>query len=250
MKITFFYPLIITSLFAADITIKPSSSYVADRQEVALIQSAFLKQRIQIDDDDALNIIQENRFLADEYIKKNQVPQEVLLNMKLEFEKHLASEVVREMESKIEIEDEVVKSYYIANKEEFYKAPEIELNIYRFQTFDEAYLFYKRFVSQKDGIDEYVNEHNVSNNTEKTEVNRLNKLFQEMILNTKEQPPFLLPPQFFYKHYSVLYIKHIGEADVLEYEFVKEKIAKKLHEKALDRMKKEMLKPYHERKDS
>ncbi|MBN2895261.1 MAG: hypothetical protein JXK05_05145 [Campylobacterales bacterium] len=242
--------LFLPSLFAVEITIKPSSTYTANQQEVGLLQSMFMKQRIQIDADDALDLIQQNRFLSDHYLATNKIPEEVMLNLRLEFEKHLASEVVREMEAKITIDDEVTKSYYVANNEEFKKPKSIKLSIFRFETFNEALAFYTQFVDLNAEVDSFAKEHNISSSTEAIEINKLNKLFQEMIAQSKTNPPFLLPPQFFYKHYSVLYVRSVSEQGVYEYEDVKDKIEKIIHEQALDRMKKELLKPYRQKEES
>lgn len=248
-KITLFL-LLLPALFAVEITIKPSSTHTANQQEVGLLQSMFIKQRIQIDTEDAFELIQQNRFLSDHYLKTNKVPEEVMLNLRLEFEKHLASEIVREMESKITIDDEISKSYYVANKQEFKKPKSIQLSIYRFETFNEALGFYTQFVNMNSEIDSFVKENNISSSTETIDLSKLNKLFQEMIAQSKTNPPFLLPPQFFYKHYSVLYVRSASEEGVYEYEEVKEKIADIIHEQALDRMKKELLKPYMQKEES
>lgn len=237
--------LCLSSLFAVEIDIKVNSdSYQATPQEVALLQEGYLHRRIQINNDDAANVIQENRYLSQEYLKKHKVPSNVMINMKLEFEKYLAASVVKEMESKIKIEDDVSKSYYVVHKDEFYQPKKIDVSIYHFDDFNTALKFYDRFKENQNELVNYVKDNNISMSEQQVEFPRLNRMFQDMITYGKQKAPFILPPQFFYQHYSVVFVKSITQSGIKPFEDVKASIEKKLHRQALEKMKKELLKPY------
>jgi hypothetical protein len=73
----------------------------------------------------------------------------------------------------------------------------------------------------------------------------LEKQLRFMIEASKKEPPYLLEPQFYYDHFSVVFIKTLKPDGIKPFEEVKEEIKRILHNERLDAMKKKLLKPYN-----
>lgn len=241
--------MLLTSILllnAIDITVKPEKNYETTPNEIELLKASMIQQRIMISPEQAKNLISENRYLCEEYLKNNTIPENILINFKLELEKHIASYVIEDIQKKIIIDDDTIRSYYVSHTNEFIESEQITLSLYRFENFDNALDFYSKYKSNIHGIEKYSKEHNISVRVQEVSSKQIDPYLRNMINHARENPPYLMPPQFFYDHYSILHVSDKKKESVKPYDNVKKEIEDLLHKKALQRQKNELLKPYRQ----
>jgi hypothetical protein len=244
MRILSLTLLLFISLYSIEITITPEKNITVTNEEAEIFKASLGAQRIMITPKRAKEVLSENRYLAEEYLKTHTLPKNVFINFKLEFEKNLASEVIKEIEKQVHIDDETTLSYYVSHPDEFKKPIQLKLFLYRFESFTQASNFYETFKNKTDAIVSYINENNISKREQSITIDKLDFRFQNMIKYYKKQAPYLLAPQFFYDHYTILYIQEQEEQGTKDYKNVKEKIKNILHRKAYKVKKSELLAPY------
>ncbi len=244
MKVIFILLGMIIVSHALDISITPSKNNTVSNSEVALLKASMMSQNIIIENEQAKKVISENRYLCEEYLKKQPIPQKVILNFKLELEKHFAAEIIRDMQQKIVIDDDTSYSYYISHLDEFKKPEQITFSLYKLENFDKALSFFTKFKTSMKNIQSYSKENNISVISQSISLERLDRKFRYIVQNSEQKVPYLAPPQFFYDHYSVLEVISREPQGTYPYEEVKKRIHKILHKKAYSRQKDELLDSY------
>lgn len=238
------FPLV---AFSLSITINAQEDNNISNKEVSFFQASLLKQRYQINKESARKILQENRFLSDIYLKSGAVDENILINFQLELERNLAKKIIEENEEKISISDEILKSYYLANQKEFENPNRVDLSIYKFKTFKSALEFFNNFNKNIKNINIYAEENSLDITIKKDiSLNSLEKQLRFMIEFSKNTPPYLLEPQFYYDHFSVVHVIKLNPSDIKKFDNVKNIISKKLHKERLHDMKTKLLKPYYQ----
>ncbi len=244
MKVIFILLSIVILSHAIDISITPSKDNTVSNSEIDLLKASMMSQNIIIEHEQAEKVISENRYLCEEYLKKQPIPEKVISNFKLELEKHFASEIIRDMQRKIIIDDDTSYSYYISHLDEFKKPEQITFSLYKLENFDKALTFFSKFKISMKNIQSYSKENNISVISQSISLERLDNKFRYIVKHSKQKIPYLTPPQFFYNHYSVLEVVSQEPQGTYSYEEVKERIHKLLHKKAYSRQKDELLNTY------
>lgn len=250
MKIIFLLLNLVIFSYAIDINITSSKDTSVSDYEVELFKASMLNQHIRISSEVAKDVISENRYLCEEYLKNSSVPKKVILNFKLELEKHFSSEVIKEIQEKIVIDDDASYSYYISHLDEFIKPEKIKLSLYKIKDFESAMDLFAASKNSKESIQNYIKEHNISVSTQEVSLHQLDTRFRNLINFTKKQTPYFTPPQFFHDHYTVLEVLSKTPQGNYSYLKVKDKIHKILYKKAYKRHKDEILSQYRKSQKS
>ena len=224
------------SLFAIQIEIFPDKdSKNVSSEEISTLISNMASKGIVIDKQNAKKYILENRLLANTFLKQHKkVPKNILTNEKLHFEKTLADAYIKEYQRKIRLSDDVLKSYYLTHKKDFFTIRKISFVPFYFDNFDKANDFYQK--NKKNKHLQIPKDHQIFSLT----TDRIDPLVFEVI--EKNKPNKLTPPFFYHGRYVVLYIQQDIPSKQILYKDAKESIRKILLQKTAVRAKKELLK--------
>jgi len=227
------YILILTfttsALFSIQIGIKSDRNISITNQEIQQTIQNMLKRNIKIDKKNAKEYIENNRILANQFIKANKkVPKEKLIDIKLLLEEQLAKEYVKNYQkNRIKIDHETIESYYKTHPDQFIKPKEVEFTAYKFPTFQEALNFYQKNEKNKKGI------------KVKTSIKGLDPMLQNIIDKTKKHEK--TPPIFYNGSFIVFEIDKISPPKKLSLEESRNRIKNILYEKVFFRTRKELV---------
>ncbi len=203
--VTFFLFSFISVLLAVEISILNETVVTEPTsKELDATKASLIKRHIMITDKEAKKLIKENRILAKVYMEKYGLDDVFKVNMKLEIEKSIANQLIYKIQKDISIDDEILMSYYVANKKKFIKSPMISFEIYKFDRFNEALDIYEKYKDQSKELYAYCKDNNISVDSHQNKLNYLSSTMQQMIKYQELEPPFLLQPQFFIDHFSLI----------------------------------------------
>ena len=130
--------LIISPLFALEITIIPSKNKQPTEQEVQIYSNDLQKRGIVIKDKQKIKKrILEDRLLADEYLSKHKISPTIRISYTHKLERELADLYIQQSMKK-RISDKEIKSYYVMHKDRFTKPKKLILKLYGFKSYEEA----------------------------------------------------------------------------------------------------------------
>jgi len=106
--------------------------------------TAYLQQlfNFHITNKGAYKLVKENRMLANFYLDENNLSKYDISYIKIIAENYLADKVVKDIQSKADLSEKVLLSYYIENKDKFKKEDKIKPIIFWFKDPDDAINFY------------------------------------------------------------------------------------------------------------
>lgn len=188
MKLITLFFLLISIVNA--ITIDLKSTHVKEKisnSEVSALIAMFKMNHINISKKNAKEVVRDNRLLSEQYIKEYGLNNEYLTTLRLSIEKDLAEKLVAENLKQLDVNDDVIKSYYIDNKEDYKKPDEVKLKIYEFNDYDSAQKFYKLFSKNIANIDLYSTDNNISIKEIKSPIVNLNALIAIAANVTKKE---------------------------------------------------------------
>lgn len=220
----------------APITTAEKEAFIADTRQ---------KQRITIDKKEAERILTENRRLADGWIKEDGLTENELLKIRFDLERAFSERLIRKHQEKIEIDDDVLKSYYMANKDEFVYGTGVSFKAYTFGAFNEAAAFYAKFKDNYSSIPEYVNENNITvvESTRNT-LSSLHPVIESMLLD-HNKTNYITAPGRFKGKFVVLDVLEFTEDIVHPYnKAVKKNIRNKLYYKTKSKSREMLLEKY------
>lgn len=237
--------LLAVSAGAIEIDISPSKSPVASQSEVsAFVSDVKKREHVLLDDDVAKSIVENNRLLADAYLKEVGIKTAYLQKIRFGIEKKLADNLVEKYEETIRTDDDILRSYYVAHIDEFKIGNEIAFKAYTFKTYKDAFNMYERFSAHKEGIESYAKEHNATvQQREHFPVDNLDSALK-YLLDEKRKTPYLTVPTRYRGKYILLQVKQYETDVLLSYEKVKHEIRQKLLRKIRNRSRDALIKKY------
>ncbi len=241
--IPIYFILLLSSLYAIEIDISLSDSTDANAVDIERFKVMLQKRNMGISDANAKSAIQENRILANAYMKEYGIPDLLKIEMQIILEEKLRNMLVRKEKEKIEINNDVLLSYYKDHKDEFYKSEEITFNVYNFENYEEAYSFYSKNRDNYTEINNYVKDNNI---TKASETMLKSKLHKELraLLQEGNATKYITPPEFFNKKYMILDVVSIQKAKISPFNTVKKKVRASLLSKINQDTKTKLLAKY------
>ncbi|SMC10168.1 hypothetical protein [Nitratiruptor tergarcus] len=244
MRKLFLLSLIAISLFAIDIKISPDKNITVSYQDTKAIKTFYQEVfKFRLADEGAYKLAEENRILANAYIKRYGLDNNDIARIKVETELYLANHMVKNIQNSIKLSDKVLYSYYIDHKDQFKGSDKVDLVIFYFKDPEKAVDFYikakgktleeaKKIASKDIVIKEYKN----------LDIKKMKPFFQNII--QKYGPKHFLPP-IFDEVSSVSYIQDYHKAQKYKkFEDVKEEIRKLLYSKTFLRERNKILLQY------
>lgn len=206
--------------------------------EIEVLQSIYMKKHIKINDENSKKIIFENRLLSNEFLNQYGFDEQKLIRLRIELEKKVSNELILKNENLNDLNDSILKSYYLDHLKDFEKPEIVEASFYKFENYLDAVKFYEKKHLDLDYNNEDINMTRVDNNIslEMTQVQ-----LRYMIRHTSEILPYVLTPQFYFDHYTVVLIRDIHSAGIYDFEMVKKNIIKSIHEKSLINTREKLL---------
>ena len=192
-------------------------------------------------DEDVKRIEYENELLANAYFHKHHGKYldtwvNVLVNDKM------AKKMIREIQESIIIDDEVLRSYYLANLDKYRAAEQAKVDVFLFDTIESAFDVYK--YSRQHDINTsraYAKAHALKMVAYNTSIHSLYPTVRASITDRKKQDYFT-PPYLSSKKFALTYVHKVWDPDtILSYESVKAGIVRMLHKKTYLRERKKLV---------
>jgi len=230
--------LFVSFSYAVVLEIHPSKEINATDMESELWIGKVYKERgIKPTKKAAKKYIQENRVLANRYLKEYKVPKNLLIETELEIDEILARKYIENTQKRLTLGEDVLKSYYIAHQSEFVRPETVVYYPIQFDDFKTAYNFYSLHKDDSRFLDDYIRENGVKRyNVPK---DRIYIAIKEMFKDVR--PKTLLPPTFLGDKFVLFYVKDLLPKKELDYKEVKEKIKNRLFKKEFASRRKKLL---------
>jgi len=248
-KIFLLFFLSITLLFGVELRILPQQNIQITGQDVDAFKKYILDTlHFHLSDEGAQNIVLENRFLANDYIKTYKLAPFDKKYLQVMVEKFLADKMVQRYQENLPIDEKVLLSYYLDHKKEFKKQPQIEAILFWFDDAKKAIDFYLE-VQGKDFEDAKKLARKYGGVLQKMGGEKSLSQFSQKVqkfVHKNPRPYYAMPPVILSPNSaSVLYIKSYRQERGYEpFDAVKEKVKRKIFQEAFTKMRKEILNKY------
>jgi len=247
MKRVFYFFFITVFMYGIEIEIRPDKKIKVQSGDISAMKH-YLKKRYRfvVEDKGARQLVEENRILANEYLKSPYFKSFDRNFFKIKTERELADKFVELLQREIKIPQEAVKSYYYDHLDEFKEPPKAYLVRYSFPTYEEALRFYQdKKKNPNISIKEYKG---IKRDIGFASIPR----FKEPLKSLVEKhgagyltPPFIWAPD----RYDVYYVKEIDDKPKYkDFEKVRKQIEEKLHKLTFKKRREEILKKYKNEK--
>jgi hypothetical protein len=229
------------SLLAIDLAIKPDINATVSSIESDQMITNFKKKRMIVDKSDAKTAVLDNRLLANALLKEksSEIPQELFVDIKLAIEENLAEMYVKKIQETININEDVIASYYYTHQKDF-NNPLLHADLYSFKTFEEASLFYDKSKNDLSKVNLVSQELNVNKTEQKIELSKISPTIKPLLKDTNTSN-YILHPIFFNNQNVVVHVKNIQEG-YYSLEESKEKIKAVLLQKVFSDTRENLLK--------
>jgi hypothetical protein len=237
MKYLFILTLVFLShSLAIDLKIEQDKEISISQNEVDWTIASFKAKRFNIEAKDAKSVTYNNRLLANEYLKKHTLPEELKLSFSLSMEEKLSKLYLENLQKDITISDDVIESYYKTKKQDFTVVPVLKTLIFTFKNFDDALTLYTYAKSNLSDIEPYAKQNSLTM-VEKTSPLEGFHPSIKPILQQYSTANALTHPFWFENQFIVVYIKEIIPNKQLSFEEAKESIRNILLEKTFAGLK-------------
>ncbi|BCD68944.1 peptidyl-prolyl cis-trans isomerase [Nitratiruptor sp. YY09-18] len=240
MKLQIIIPIfIITTIntFAINIQIKPDTNISVSNQEIQWeIGHAYTTKGIKPTQNAAKKYIEENRKLANAYLKKFKIPQSLFVKYKLTVEEDLAREYIKKYQEKLNLTDDVLRSYYEYHKEDFLQPKRFKAVMKKFNSFAEAMAFYNQCQKKKEDILHKIKKSEIK----EYNIAHIHPMVRSFFKDIKKEG--CLPPLYIGDKYAVFVVTKVEPKSYLPYQKVKEDIRRILLKKSFEKTRRELLK--------
>lgn len=230
MKPFLFLFAVTLSAFALELTLKQDTNISVSPRDVEWTISNFLIKKMNIEKDDAKRITEDNRRLANEYLKHHALPEDLKTSILISLEEKLATLYVQSLQEKEPITDTIIESYYKLNQKEFTKEAEFKTTIYSFETFDDALNFYTKTKETPKKSIIIARDSNVTLFDKSASLSSFHPQITQMFKDGKSTD-YLTPPFLFMNNFLIVYVENVTPSTLLTLQESKEKIKKILLDK-------------------
>jgi len=244
---TIFYLLFISTFsFGIDIKLLPSNNLNATLNEINVLKDKYQNLRVIIKNEDAKKEIEGYRVLANKFLENNkQINKKLFANIKLETERLLAYEFIKQYQANLKISDEILLSYYQTHKDKFVFDTNLDIIILRTKDYKKAILMYEDFKANKiKDVIQYAKKNSIDIEIKTSKLREMNKIYQIMLQKEQKKDNIMFPPRFYQDHYTLVYIKKYTPLYYKSFEQAKSDIEKELKIKKIEDLKKELIAKY------
>ena len=230
MRLALFTLLTTFSLYGVEVNVMPDSNLSISQAEMAVVKKAYVGTQMVVNDEKLRLYLSDNRKLSDLYIKNVGLKGDEAITFRHTVERILAKKMIEKIQDETELTEDVIKSYYIAHKDEFKSEDRFDYYYLVFDDFRSAAEFYLEHNSSVEAILDIAKKEKITVVPFKG-VPKSRAPFHLVQAFYKEVKPIILPPQHGRK-YEIIYgvTKHAPEA--LPYQQVRSKIHDKLFDEA------------------
>lgn len=235
-------PVAAVTVAALDVKITPSKSTKVSQQEVSnFINYVKHNERVVLSEDVAKNVIEQNRLLSDAFLREKGLQPWELDNIRFGLEKTLSKRYIAEREKKIDVDDEVLESYYVSHLDKYRIGNTVDFEAYTFTKYHDALQMYKQYQSGKSDAEAFAKEHNATiQKRHDFAVSNLDPALK-YLLEDNASVPYLTVPTRYRKKYIVLRINKVQKDALLAFKKVKGEIRNHLLAKTRARTRDELL---------
>jgi len=222
-KIILLTPIIYSLLFAVEINISTAKDINVTNSQIEQLTLSLKEKRFMIEKESAKKLIYENRLIANDFLEKNKIPQNLQDKITLFIEDELAKLATQKEQDLYKIDNEIIESYYKTHKNDFQKDRTFEVKSYIFETFNDANDFYVKHKSNPSNAQQYSKEHNITSISDKLEFNKIYPLIKQNI-KLNDEKDYLIHPLNFKTKFTVTHIIDFEEKGFRDLKDVKETI--------------------------
>ena len=246
LKIVFFILAIaVASLYAVSLDIKADNNVHVTQEEAKYFQSALKKEQgIHIDEKESERVLKVNRVLSNAWLQEGGYDKVEQMKIRRDLERAFTEKLIHKHFGKLEITEDILLSYYLDNKKEFILGTKIHFDAYTFDAFKPALDFYEHFKDNRNGLQGYVKEHNITIRTsDENTLATLHPALLNMLVDNNTTDYFTTPARFKNK-FVVLDIIDFTPNAKAPFNTVKEQIKKKLYYKKKSDVRNALLEKY------
>lgn len=243
-KVIFSLLLYCFSLYAIELNITTSKDINASKEEIKATIDQYMQNHVKIEYQDAKKVVEDNRIMSDIYIKKNPLDDYAKSTILLRIEEFFAGKFIANLQQKESLSDDILKSYYIENTEEFKEPAYLKMKFFTSNNYETIYKLYSKIKENKSIPNrKFLKENNISARDVNASITQLRRDIVDM-LPSKDMNGFFTTPEFFTDHYTLIYILESKEEKIKSYSMVKNDIKHKLLLKTFKRKRNEFIKKY------
>ncbi len=242
-KIFFIHLLMVHFLYGIELSVKSTERTYPNELEIDFLKNNLKSKKIVIDDKEASRVLEENTILSNLLLKEYGLSKKLKTELKIDIEGKLADELVKQKERSIDVNDDVLLSYYKDKKKRFFSKNMVTMQVYMFEDFESALKVYQGFFQKPETLDKYADENNISKVTQSLIFDDIHPQIKGYLKETKEDN-YIVPPQKWAKNFIIVYVEKIDAEHFKPFEEVKEEIKALLTNENRNRLKKELAEYY------
>jgi len=239
---------IMTQSNAVEAQLKKSDTSVSKDEIDVMKVHIYEKNRFTANSDkDIKNIIYRNKILSNAFLDKyydkdEKTKTSIMLN------EYFAKKIVQKIQAEIGISNDVVRSYYLDHVEDYRYLTTAELDIYMFDSLDEAYKFYD--FSTKNSVQDalsYLEENKIKSRPYNGALKFMYGSIRNALRNDKEENYFT-PPQYRLNKYVTIFVKKMkNKPGYIELKDVEKNVKKKLWQLTYLKKREEIINEYEQK---
>ena len=218
------------SLYGVEVTITPDSDTTISQAEMDVVKKAYIGTKMTVHDDKLKVYLSDNRKLSDIYLKEVGLSDDEKISLRHMVERTLAKKMIEKIQDETELTEDVIKSYYIAHKDEYKGEERFDYYYLIFDDYKSAVDFYFKHEKDADKMMDIIKKENITVMPFK-KMPKSQAPFNLLEAFSKEVKPVILPPLHMRKYEIVYGIKKYAP-EVLPYTQVRHQIRKKLFDEA------------------
>lgn len=238
-----FFLTLLACVLLEGIEITPNKNLNVTPDEAEQMRVLWEKRQFTIDQKESHKLVKENRVLANAFLENVKLTDKLKAEISIYTEEKLAEAMVKYTISKLNMNEDILRSYYEENKHEFFQTEDIHFNLFTFTTYDDALSFYQVNKDNLDNINPYILEHNITKIEDTVPTKGLHSEIKN-ILSSDKKTGYITPPEKFYKNYIVIEVIEYKNAHIATYESVKNDVKALLYKKINKDTRSKLLKEY------
>jgi hypothetical protein len=251
IRLFVFFLLFVSLAYSVEIDVRPSNTIKVDSKDVDLFKY-YLKKvyRIYIPEYGAKKIAEENRILANEFLKNYGLSENDKRYLKLITEKYLSEKFVEKFQKEnAHLDEKVLLSYYLDNKDKFKNEDEVYVVMFAFDNPEKAIRFYNASNESNKKYEEVEKLAKELNATIKEKgwvsVKKIKQPFRSIIEKKKKGGLALFPEMVSSNSFIVLYSKEYKKREGYKpFEKVRKTIEQFLLKETFNDFRNQLLKKY------
>ena len=245
--IIFLLYIAVTLASGVEVNLKQDANVSVLSEEIEVVKKAYEGTKSHLKIPRLKAYLSDNRILSNLYMQKYPAfNEEQEIKLKHMTEKYLAEKFIMEYQEENYQSDDIAKSYYILNQDDYMGPKRYDYTYFIFESFDEALQFYNAKKNDTDYLEKFSVTENNASVIPFVKQPEYSTYYTVVDAVKHSELPLLLPPQQI-KKYEVILVRNVHEQQPIPYENVKKEIKDKLFQEALNKIRNEFMIAYEKK---